>query len=286
MNTALEIVKPESTTLTKQEETTATLMRRATDVAGVCKQIVLKTAIAIQGRKYVRVEGWQAIATAHGCIASAKDVEKVDGGWKAIGELRRMSDGIVLANAEGFVGVDETKTWAQRPEYACRAMAQTRAISRVCRSAFAHVVVLMDAGLSTTPAEEVPDSGFTYEAHSERPESQKPAPTPVQTPRKATPETSGEPVGQTIGGVTTVECEFDSYKVIESKPDAPKKWRLFACKFNTLEGSQFEASTFDVKIGEILDTLVGSVVALSHKPGRKENTKEIVSISPSDNVAF
>jgi hypothetical protein len=34
-------------------------------------------------------------------------------------------------------------------------MASTRAISCVCRSAFAHVVVLMDAGLMTTPAKEV-----------------------------------------------------------------------------------------------------------------------------------
>jgi hypothetical protein len=39
-------------------------------------------------------------------------------------------------------------------------MAQTRAISRACRSAFAHVVVMMNAGLSTTPAEEVPYDGF------------------------------------------------------------------------------------------------------------------------------
>jgi hypothetical protein len=34
-------------------------------------------------------------------------------------------------------------------------MTSTRAIRRVCRSAFAHVVVLMGAGLMTTPAEEV-----------------------------------------------------------------------------------------------------------------------------------
>src|SRR3546814_4663117 len=39
-------------------------------------------------------------------------------------------------------------------------MAQTRAISRACRSAFAHVVVMIDADLATTPAEEVPDGGF------------------------------------------------------------------------------------------------------------------------------
>jgi uncharacterized protein (DUF3820 family) len=39
-------------------------------------------------------------------------------------------------------------------------MCQTRAISRACRSAFAHIVVLIDKSLSTTPAEEVPYGGF------------------------------------------------------------------------------------------------------------------------------
>lgn len=127
----------------------------STNAAGLCGAIVKQTAQDIKGKKYVRVEGWQAIATAHGCVASSRDVEKVDGGIKAIGEIRRMVDGSLIATAEGFVGDDE-KTWASRPEYARRAMAQTRAISRVCRSAFAHVVVLIDAGLQTTPAEEIP----------------------------------------------------------------------------------------------------------------------------------
>ena len=131
-----------------------TLMTQATDVAGVCKQIVTRTAQSIQGRKYVRVEGWQSIAAAYGCVASAINVELLESGIRAIGELRRVSDGAVLATAEGFVGNDE-KTWAGRPEYARRAMAQTRAISRVCRSAFAFVVVLIDGNMSTTPAEEM-----------------------------------------------------------------------------------------------------------------------------------
>lgn len=143
------------------------LVRQSSDVAGLCKEIVTRTALEIQGRKFVRVEGWQSIATAHGCVAGCDKVERVDGGFKAIGEIRRMSDGALLARAEGFVGEDEAtwfggeqhtrngvKTLPKRPDYAIRAMAQTRAISRVCRSAFAHCVVLMDAGLSTTPAEE------------------------------------------------------------------------------------------------------------------------------------
>lgn len=152
--------------------------RLATDVAAVCKQIVVATALKIQGRKYVRVEGWESIAVAHGCVPSVGSVEWVDagdgiGGFRAIAELRRVNDGHVISTAEGFVGMDEPvwfggkvqildgfREYERRPDYAIRAMAQTRAISRVCRSAFAHVVVLMDAGLETTPADEVPESGF------------------------------------------------------------------------------------------------------------------------------
>ena len=157
--------------------------RASTDAASLCKEIVVSTAKKLGDRNYVCVEGWQAIAIAHGCTASARDVEKVEGGVRAIGEVRRMSDGAVIAEAEGFVGEDEPtwyggtmrswkwgqqkgeKIWfdkemPKRADYAIRAMAQTRAISRACRSAFAHVVVMMNAGLSTTPAEEVPHGGF------------------------------------------------------------------------------------------------------------------------------
>jgi hypothetical protein len=131
------------------------MIRQATDVAGACKAIVVKAACTISGRKYIKIEGWQSLAVAHGCILSAKDVQRIEGGYRATGEVRRISDGAVLATAEGFLGDDE-KTWANRGEYAKRAMVQTRAMSRAGRSAFAHVVVMMDAGLETTPAEEIP----------------------------------------------------------------------------------------------------------------------------------
>lgn len=147
--------------------------RMSTDAASISKAIVVRTAMEIQGRKYVKVEGWQAIALAHGCTASSCGVERVDGGFKAVGQVRRMDTGAVIAEAEGFVGEDEAvwfggevtrygkkKLHEKRPDYAIRAMAQTRAISRACRSAFAHVVVMMDAGLQTMPAEEVPEGGF------------------------------------------------------------------------------------------------------------------------------
>ena len=156
-----------------------TLMNQATDVAGVCKEIVLRTAMTIQGRKYVKVEGWQSIAAAYGCVASSKNVQKVDGGVRATGELHRIADGALIASAEGFVGEDEP-TWyggannygkilPKRPDYAIQAMAQTRAISRVCRSAFAFVVVMIDGNLSTTPAEEM-----TFDNEPSAPVEKKP----------------------------------------------------------------------------------------------------------------
>jgi hypothetical protein len=146
--------------------------RQATEVASLCKEIVTRTAQNIQGRKYVRVEGWQSVANAFGCVASAKDVERTETGFRVIGQVRRMDTGAIICEAEGFVGDDE-RTWAKRDEYAKRAMAQTRAISRACRSAFAFVVTMMDAGLETTPAEEVPAEGF----------NDSPRPAPRQAPR-------------------------------------------------------------------------------------------------------
>jgi hypothetical protein len=134
-------------------------MRQATDVAGVCREIVSATAQKIGTNRYVRVEGWQSIAVAHGCVASARDVEKLEDGYRCIGEVKRMDNGQVISSAEGFLGNDEPM-WANRPTYAKRAMCQTRAISRACRSAFSHIVVLIDKSLSTTPAEEVPHGGF------------------------------------------------------------------------------------------------------------------------------
>lgn len=176
------------------------LMTQATDVAGVCGEIVKRTAQNIQGRKYVKVEGWQSIAAAYGCVASSKDVERVDGGFRAIGELRRANDGHIIATAEGFLGDDE-KMWASRPEYAKRAMAQTRAISRVCRSAFAFVVVMIDGNLSTTPAEEM-----TFE--------HEPAPQGNASPSGAD---STEP----------------ARAVTDSKPLSPSQERLIRAKLNS-----------------------------------------------------
>src|SRR6185369_11811200 len=94
-------------------ETEATGYSLSQRAAEQCRQIVETTAKVIEGRKYVQVEGWQAIAIAHQCVASARDVEAVYDadavlvGYRAVGEVRRMADGVVIATGEGFVGTDE-----------------------------------------------------------------------------------------------------------------------------------------------------------------------------------
>jgi len=177
-----------STEISVVESTALVSHRAATNAAGLCRELVVKTASKIQGKRYVQVEGWQAIANTFGCVASAKNVERVEGGFRATGQVIRLSDGTVIAEAEGFVGDDE-KTWASRPVFARRAMAQTRAMSRACRSAFAFVVTLMDAGLETTPAEEM--------THVDA----EPTPAPAKRPgivrvKQAAPSTEDDPVGK------------------------------------------------------------------------------------------
>ena len=157
------------------------LHRLATDVAGLVRDVVTTASVTIEGRQYVRVEGWQAIANGFGCVASARDVQRVFDessgdfiGFKAIGEVRKMSDNALVAVSEGFIGTDEVRwfggegrawdkaarKWVQKhydpaPEYAARSMVQTRAISRACKAAFAFVILMIDKKLSTTPAEEI-----------------------------------------------------------------------------------------------------------------------------------
>jgi hypothetical protein len=247
-------------------------------VAGFCKEIVLKTAQNIQGRKYVRVEGWQSIANAYGCVASAKDVERVETGFRAIGQVRRMDTGIVIAEAEGFVGDDE-KTWNKRDEYAKRAMAQTRAISRACRSAFAFVVTYMDAGLETTPAEEVPHDGF---ADSPRPAApvryqaqSKPAPRMVDEdvidvvpePVKAAPVRKKQPVAAMEDGADWQTARFIKGNRQDKTSKAGKNYTQWGA-FVEIEGADKAEwlNTIDRDLGETVDALEnGETVLLQVK---------------------
>jgi uncharacterized protein (DUF3820 family) len=221
--------------------------RQATDVAGLCRDIVLKTSQPIQGRKYVRVEGWQSIAAAHGCIASIDSVSETDEGVIAIASLLD-SAGKVRGKAEGYVGKDE-KLWAARPKYAQRAMAQTRAISRVCRSAFAHVVVLMDAGLETTPAEEIP-------VDDEKPVYENKPVKPYVSPSRPTQDFEQiSPAGE---GWRNVQIHFgkNKGKTLGELPEFTLKWYQNDWQPAPWQG---QMKQIDLELRAALDSSMGKV---------------------------
>lgn len=144
--------------------------------------IVSQTAKELGGRKFLQVEAWQAIASAHNCFASIESVTKEpDGGYSAVAVIKEATTGMELTRAEGYVGPDEPvwfggvirgRKLPKRADFAIRAMAQTRAISRACRSAFAYVVVMINnahkTNFATTPAEEmVPDDAVEGDVEPE-----------------------------------------------------------------------------------------------------------------------
>jgi hypothetical protein len=199
--------------LEDETEKPSALMRKATDVASVCSEIVKRTAMEIKGRKFVKVEGWCSIAAAYGCVPSIKEVTEDEHGIRAFCELKR-SDGTVVASAFGFVGNDEP-TWSSRARYAREAMAQTRSISRVCRTAFAFVVVMIDSSLSTTPAEEIPSDGETFAAK------------PVSAVRVVNGDAAPAPVRSKE---TTVKFGKSKGKDLSEIDDADLAWQLAAAQ--------------------------------------------------------
>lgn len=237
--------------------------RTATDVAGAIKEFATQRVVVIGGKKYPPVEVWQAVANGFGCVAAARDVEIIEGGIRAIGEVRRISDGTVIACGEGFVGDDE-KTWASRPMFARRAMAQTRAISRACRSAFAFVIPLIEVGLETTPAEEMDGVHAAAEHHASRP--------------AATTTARAIPTGNV--DILAFEDRLVEVKIREGQ-SARGPWRAAFLHFNNREE---EPGTFDAKLIEVCQSLQGTDCAVNCRPGKKPGSWELIGIKPADDV--
>jgi hypothetical protein len=137
------------------------LHRRSIAVANAVREGVLGQTIEIQGKKYIQSPGWAMMANAFGFVVSGGEVRKEGEGFVAKAYLKRVDDGVVVAEAEGYCDRTEPR-WKSAPEYAVRSMAQTRAASKVCKMALASCVPLMGVkNLSVTPAEEVPEGGFS-----------------------------------------------------------------------------------------------------------------------------
>jgi hypothetical protein len=132
------------------------VVAKATEMAKALASIITDRKLfkVIQDRKYVMVEGWSTLGAMIGVMPREVSVGRLeDGGYEAVVELIRTSDGMVVGRASSLCGMDET-TWAKRPEYARRSMAVTRATGKAYRLGFSWIMKL--AGYEATPAEEIP----------------------------------------------------------------------------------------------------------------------------------
>lgn len=154
--TAVAVVEPQAIQLgTLRADSARGLVAGATEMANALRDVIKQQRLTsnIQGREFVRVEGWLALAAMLGVLPREVSVVKEGDIYVATVELVR-SDGHVLTRASSECGGDES-TWAKRPAYARRSMAITRATGKACRIAFSWVMAL--AGYETTPAEEMMD---------------------------------------------------------------------------------------------------------------------------------
>lgn len=174
----------------------AQLVTRATEAANALAAVIesRKLFSNIQGKRYVRCEGWTTLAAMMGVLPRETSVvEAPEGTFTATVELVRMTDQAILTRASAECGSDEP-TWKGRPRYARRSMALTRATAKACRIAFSWVMVL--AGYEVTPAEEMHEPKPIQKAPEPR---QKPPQAPI--PAKVSldsPVTFGDHKGQPV----------------------------------------------------------------------------------------
>jgi len=181
---------------TLQATTPAALVQGATEMASTLADVIRSQHLAkhIQGREYVRVEGWTTLATMLGVTAREVCTTEEEGIYTATVELVRMNDGAVISRASAECG-DESP-WNRRPRYARRSMAQTRATGKACRLTFSWIMSL--AGYEPTPAEEMQHEEWTDPTNgAQRPNAAPASPSPAPTSSPQTGRHSGAPSADT-----------------------------------------------------------------------------------------
>lgn len=133
-------------------------IEQATNIANVLSRVIDKQGLFsnIQGKKYVKAEGWTLLGTFLGIVPREKSVIRhPDGSYEAYVEIVKFRDGAVVGGGSAICSRSERR-WEKADEYAVRSMAVTRATSKSFRTGFSWIVTL--AGYSPTPEEEIPQA--------------------------------------------------------------------------------------------------------------------------------
>jgi DNA-binding XRE family transcriptional regulator len=128
------------------------------------------TSSKVAGKEYLQVEAWRTIAKGYGLTPDIEWTRELEGGgWEARAALLR-DDGSIVSHAEAECGSDSDGDWPGKPRFQQRSMAQTRAVSKVCRLELSWVVVLAkteqgERMFESTPLEEVEGSKMVDDSH-------------------------------------------------------------------------------------------------------------------------
>ena len=236
------------------------IVAQATEEANVLAGVIEKQKLfsMIQGKRFVKVEGWVTLATLRGCLPREVEVQELpEGRYVAIVELVRMSDGAVLTRASAECGGAGDTIWMSRPSNARRSMAITRATGKAARVAFSWVMAL--AGFEVTPAEEMDHVGSHSQEERDPTSRGQQAATSRPPARGVSPAPEGVPVWR--GKLVNMETK-------DGKTNG-KPWTLFT--FTGSDGQKF--GTFSETVAKGLTAHDGKFVEIVYSQTAKGNLK-------------
>lgn len=181
-------------------ETPADVIRQASAIATELSRVIDEQELFTQmgKNKHINIEGWATLGAMVGVSAQeGQEPEQInlDGGWivyKSNIELIRLADGAIVGRASAICS-NEEKFWRDKSHNAIRSMATTRAAGKAYRLNYAWIVVL--AGYSGTPSEEMPDyiEGQFSESKKPKVRAGKKAPkvTTIKTKKPIKSDTGG-----------------------------------------------------------------------------------------------
>lgn len=152
------------------------IIEEATDIANQLSDIIKTKKLykPIGAKSHVFVEGWTTLGALLGVFPYPESSVRLDREDEIAYEasvIVRTLDGVEVSKGEAICSSKEAN-WRNSDEYAIKSMATTRATSKAMRIPLGWVMVL--AGYSATPAEEMMGKGFTQPKTSQR--VQQPAP--------------------------------------------------------------------------------------------------------------
>ena len=151
----------------------AELVKRSREAIAAVRDVVEKHYIdVIDGKRYLKVAGAQAMATSLGyttgtstCRYIPKGDDGIPGRWEAVATV--MLQGVVVATGISAV-FDDERGWSRKPHFARMGMASTRATGRALKGVMGWATALV--GAEGSLSEEMPEMGSrTPQVASESP---------------------------------------------------------------------------------------------------------------------